>query len=164
MDYSIRKVKKGDESILAYIQAESWKAGFKGILSEEELLRCTDLVKITKMYQEILDQQLKNGYILEIEKHAHCIAFWDKARNNEEDCAELICIHSLLNNWRKGFGTKMMERVLKDVKKARYKKIILWVFKENERARGFYEKNGFVTFEKEKPNIVPIEIMVEREL
>lgn len=57
MDYSIRKVKKGDESILAYIQAESWKAGFKGILSEEELLRCTDLVKITKMYQEILDQQ-----------------------------------------------------------------------------------------------------------
>lgn len=58
----------------------------------------------------------------------------------------------------------MMERVLKDVKKAGYKKIILWVFKENERARRFYEKNGFVTFEKEKPNIVPIEIMVEREL
>ena len=32
MEYLIRRVKTGDESYLAYIQTESWKAAFKNIL------------------------------------------------------------------------------------------------------------------------------------
>ncbi|MFQ9923242.1 MAG: GNAT family N-acetyltransferase [Beduini sp.] len=165
MNCIIRKVKNGDESILAYVQTESWKAGFKGILTDEELVRCTDLTKTTHMYKKILDHHIGNGYILEVDGIAHCIAYWDKARGvDEPDCAELICIHSLPNNWRKGFGTKMMEQVLEDVKNAGYKKIMLWVFKDNMRARGFYETSGFITTEKEKPNMIPIEIMYEKEL
>lgn len=35
MDYSIRRVKQGDESTLAYIQVESWKAAYHNILPEE---------------------------------------------------------------------------------------------------------------------------------
>lgn len=165
MAWSIRKAKKGDESVLAYIQTESWEAGFKGILTDEELVRCTDLTKVANMYSRDLDNHIGNGYIMEIDGKAHCIAYWDKARGiDEPGCAELICIHSLPNNWRKGFGTKMMEYVLEDVRKEGYKKIILWVFKDNKRARGFYETNGFNTTEKEKPNIIPVEIMYEKEL
>ena len=33
----IRKAIPGDEQVLAYIQTESWKAAFAGILSLEEL-------------------------------------------------------------------------------------------------------------------------------
>ncbi len=32
--------------------------------------------------------------------------------------AELRCIHSLPENWRRGCGSRMMERVLADVKVA----------------------------------------------
>ena len=38
----IRKAIPGDEQVLAYIQTESWKAAFAGILSPEELVRCTN--------------------------------------------------------------------------------------------------------------------------
>lgn len=41
MEYTIERVKLGDETDLAYIQTESWKAGFKEILSAEVLERCT---------------------------------------------------------------------------------------------------------------------------
>lgn len=34
----IRKAIPGDEQALAYIQTESWKAAFAGILSPEELV------------------------------------------------------------------------------------------------------------------------------
>ena len=33
----IRKVRNGDERSLAFVQAESWKAAFKNILSQETI-------------------------------------------------------------------------------------------------------------------------------
>ena len=47
MEYSIRKAKIGDESILAYIQTESWKAGFDGILPSDVLEKCTQIDRVT---------------------------------------------------------------------------------------------------------------------
>lgn len=35
----IRNAEKGDEEILAWVQTESWKAAFSGILPENELKR-----------------------------------------------------------------------------------------------------------------------------
>ncbi|WP_419496194.1 GNAT family N-acetyltransferase [Faecousia sp.] len=43
--------------------------------------------------------------------------------------AELICIHSLPENWHKGYGRQMMNRVLKDIKENGYSEVFLWVFR-----------------------------------
>ena len=113
MDCLIRKVQQGDELDLAYIQTESWKAAFKDILPTEILQTSTDLNRATAMYKQLLDENVGNGYILEADSHPHCIAWWDMARDSDmPDYAELICIHSLQDNWRKGFGTQMMSRVM----------------------------------------------------
>lgn len=143
-DFCIRKVGKGDEDTLAYIQTESWKAAFKNIVPEELLIKCTDINKATKMYRKLLDDNKGNGYILEVERKPHCIAYWDKAGENDlSGYAELICIHSLPNKWHQGYGSKMMDKVLEDIKNARYSKVMLWVFTENRRAIAFYKSKGF---------------------
>lgn len=110
MGYLIRKARLGDESDLAYIQTESWKAAFKNILSDEVLEQTADINRATVMYKRSLDKGVGNGYILEANGKPHCIAWWDNARDEDmSEYAELICIHSLQDNWRKGYGTKMME-------------------------------------------------------
>lgn len=43
METEIRKVRQGDENTLAYIQTESWKAAFAGILDAETLTKYTDI-------------------------------------------------------------------------------------------------------------------------
>ena len=165
MDCIIRKVQQGDELNLAYIQTESWKAAFQDILSAEILQQATDLTRATAMYTQLLDENIGNGYILEVDSQPHCIAWWDKARDNDmPDYAELICIHSLQDNWRKGFGTQMMNRVMDDMKAAGYNKVMLWVFTNNIRARKFYESCGFVTYGKVKPCFETEEICYERKL
>lgn len=165
MDYIIRKAQPGDESDLSYIQTESWKAAFQHILSDETLQKTTEINHVTAMYKRLLDEGIGNGYILEIDGKPHCIAWWDKARDKDmPEYAELICIHSLQNNWRKGYGTKMMERVLTDMKNAGYPKAMLWVFTDNNRARKFYEACGFVTYGKVKPCVEPQEICYEKNL
>lgn len=150
-NYLIRKVAPGDAETLAYIQTESWKAAFKEILEEEELIHCTNMERATRMYEGLLEVKKGNGYLMEIDGRSHCIAWWDATR--EEDMpgyAELICIHSLQDKWGKGYGSKMMNKVLADIKNAGYKKVMLWVFEENKRARIFYEAKGFVKSEKSK--------------
>ena len=124
MEYTIERVKLGDEAILAYIQTESWKAGFKDILDPDTLQRCTQIDKATAMYRRLLEQNVGNGYLLKVDGAPHCIAWWDATREKDmPGYAELICIHSLPNQWRKGYGSKMMNAVLRDITTAGYSKI-----------------------------------------
>ena len=163
-NYLIRKVMPGDEAVLAYIQTESWKAAFKDILTEDELVRCTNLERATGMYAGLMEAKKGNGYLLEVEGKGHCIAWWDATRENDmEGFAELICIHSLQDNWRKGYGSKMMDKVLADMSDAGYTKVMLWVFEENKRARNFYEAKGFVKSEKSKTIKGVTEVMYQKE-
>lgn len=165
MDYRIRRVKQGDAPALAQIQTSSWKTAFRGILSDDDLERLTNIAKATAMYQHLLNEGIGNGYIGEVDGKAHCIAYWDRTRDADmPDYAEIICIHSLPDNWRKGFGSKMMDRLLADIAQAGFKKVMLWVFVENARARAFYEAKGFRPTNKIKPSFGTMEICYERNL
>ena len=147
----IRKAEPGDEKILAHIQTESWKAAFTDILSPEELERCTNLEKAEQMYHSVLRREGCNMAIEFVADQPHCIAAWGKNRCDLGDTVgELICIHSLQNNWAKGYGSAMMEYVLARFKQEGYKFVILWVFEANTRARKFYEKHGFRLTEQKK--------------
>lgn len=143
-DISIRRAFSGDEHILAYIQTESWKAAFSGILSPEELERCTNLQKAEQMYHDVLRREGCNMAIAYVKGKPHCIAAWGKNRCELDDSVgELICIHSLQDNWAKGYGSAMMDYVLEKLRQEQYTSVILWVFEANSRARRFYAKHGF---------------------
>ena len=165
MSYTIEPVKPGDETTLAYIQTESWKAGFRDILDAETLAQYTQIDRATAMYRRLLEAGIGHGYLLKADGQPHCLAWWDAARDEDmPGYAELICIHSLENHWRRGYGSRMMEAVLRDAAAAGYKKILLWVFADNTRARRFYESLGFTPTEKQKPSFGTVEICYEKQL
>lgn len=165
METMIRKVQQGDANALAYIQTESWKAEFAGILDAEMLAKCTDIDRATAMYQRLLDENKGNGYLLTVNEKPHCIAYWDAARDPEfAGKAELICIHSLPDNWHKGFGSQMMDFVLDDIKKAGYSEVVLWVFRDNLRARAFYEAKGFILKGTARPAFDTEEVLYSKSL
>ena len=96
----IRRVEAGDETSLAFIQTESWKAAFDGIIPAERLAESTKMEHAVDMYQRLLAAHKGNGYILELDGKPHCIAWWDATREKDmPGTAELICIHSLRDNW-----------------------------------------------------------------
>ena len=161
----IRKAIPGDEQVLAYIQTESWKAAFVDILSPEELERCTNLQKAEQMYHSVLRREGCNMAIEFVDGKPHCIAAWGKNRCDLGDTVgELICIHSLQNNWAKGYGSAMMEYVLAQLQQAQYESVILWVFEDNTRARKFYEKHGFELTGQKKPANGIAELMYKKRL
>lgn len=165
MDYRIQKGKIGDESRFAYIQVESWRAAYGNIISREALSKYLDMEYVTSIYKKVLENKKGNGYIMQAEGADHCIAYWDKARNcPEPGIAELICIHSLQTNWRKGLGSKMMEKICTDMADQGYSQVILWVFEKNIRARKFYEANGFKKTDKAQSSLGEDEVCYIRSL
>ena len=162
---SIRRVKAGDEDSLALVQTESWKEAFREIVPADILSQCTEIERAAEMYKMLLAENKGNGYILELDGRPHCIAWWDAAREeNMRGFAELICIHSLRDNWHKGYGKMMMERVLDDVRRAGYSKLMLWVFDSNVRAIRFYEAHGFAASGKKRPALGAVEEMYIKEM
>ena len=165
MEYTIRRVELGDEEALAYVQTESWKAGFKDILSARILAQHTCVEDVAQRYRRLLEQKIGNGYLLTVEGAPHCIAWWNAARESDmPGYAELICIHSLPHRWRRGYGRAMMEVVLRDVAQAGYSKIMLWVFEKNTGARRFYEALGFAANGKQKNDRDALELCYEKSL
>lgn len=161
----IRKAIVGDEQVLAYIQTASWKAAFADILSPEELARCTDLQKAEHMYHDVLRREGCNVAIAFVADKPHCIAAWGRNRCDLGDTVgELICIHSLQDNWARGYGSAMMEYVLARLQQANYESVILWVFEANTRARKFYEKYGFEPTGQTKADNGITEVMYRKKL
>ena len=159
----LRSANIGDEKTLAYIQVESWKAAFSEILSPEKLTYYTNLEKAEQMYKRVLTKSSIHIVIEDVNQKPHCIAAWSQNRGGfSTGCAELICIHSLQNQWHHGYGSMMMRYLLAEMSRAGYTEVILWVFKENKRARAFYEKHGFSLTEQTKNDFGPIEIMYHR--
>ncbi len=165
MNIKIRKARNGDEKTLAFIQTESWKSAFADIISTDDLKKYTDIEKAETMYENVLKSRYAEISILEIDEKPHCIAAWSKARNPEfSDSAELICIHSLCDNWGKGYGTMMINHILDEIKNSGYNSVVLWVFEKNTRARSFYEKHGFELTDNTQISYDAVEVMYRKEL
>ena len=61
----LEKLEMAMKEVWLFVQAESWKAAFKNILSQETLDKCANFNRSITMYRKLLDEKQGNGYILE---------------------------------------------------------------------------------------------------
>ena len=100
----IRQAVIGDENILAQIQVESWRAAYADILPREKLEKHLEQERIEQMYRRVLTGQQLRGSLLLLNDCPHCMAFWGSFRAEQRPgWAELVCIHSLPQNWGRGW-------------------------------------------------------------
>ena len=59
------------------------------------------------------------------------------------NAGEVISIYFLPEFMGKGYGSKLLEAVMGELKNRGFTEVFLWVLEENNIARRFYEKNGF---------------------
>lgn len=94
------RAQEKDAALCAHIQRQSWRTAFRGILPEDTLDQLTALAKNEAMYSQVLAAGLIEGWLLFLDDASHAMAFWGPSRDEEtQGWAELICIHSLPDNW-----------------------------------------------------------------
>lgn len=144
MDVKIKKATLDDINIISNIYALSWKYAYKNIVPQKYLdeLKCNYWVSSFQNWigNNILTAQL----IYEDELPVGCVAY-SKARDVRfAHWGEIVSIYLLPDHFRKGYGQKLLQTAIIDMKTNGYENYYLWVLKENTNARSFYESNGFI--------------------
>lgn len=138
----VRKADENDVAALAEILVKSFRTAFAEIISSETIDRCSNEENCRNMFAAICASGEGQFYIAKLDGRPCGELYW-RDGDELENSAHIVAIHSLPETWGCGIGKAMVETAMEDIRQAGKKNLYLWAFKENRRARRFYEKNGF---------------------
>ena len=136
----IRYIKASDDrAVISRIYEESWKAAYRGIIPQSFL----DAIPEGR-WAGRLDLPGRHTMVcVEDGRYVGTSSFCRSRFPQYPDAGEVASLYLLPEYFGKGFGRKLLEAVLNELKKQEVPEAFLWVLEENDRARRFYEKCGF---------------------
>ena len=147
----IRYITKSDDrTAISKVYEESWKYAYKGIIPQDYL----DSIPKGQWASHIEQADRKNLVMVQDEMIIGTSGF-DKSRMEEMNgFGEIISLYFLPEYMGKGYGRLLLQAVVSELKKMGFDKVFLWVLEENQNARYFYEKCGFVQTERCLFNVI----------
>lgn len=143
MNYSIRKREIRDCKGIAHVVTLSWNETYKGIVPDYFLKALKNNEKQrTQMLIDDFDINDNNQYVLEINNEI--VGFINYGKSSDKqflNCGEIKAIYVIKKYKGKGFGRKLVEKAIKEMKQLGYDKMIVACLKGNT-SNGFYEHIG----------------------
>lgn len=128
----VRNAEFADMKQLGHIMSVSFKTAFRDFVSQQTLDACAQEDNCIALLEGIY-REGKMYFLIGENSGMLC---WQET----ETGVEIVAIHSLPESWGTGLGQAMLTEALKQIGE---RPVFLWAFKENNRARRFYEKHGF---------------------
>ncbi|MBU5425553.1 GNAT family N-acetyltransferase [Tissierella pigra] len=144
MKYEIRRAVIDDAESLANIIVESWKSAYSSIIPADEMVKFLDKQRRQQQFEKLIqDRQI---ILIGICRGTPCGLIFANKDNDEqlEECGSIYSMYFLEEYWGKGLAVKLMNKAISILKDEGCRRILLWVYEENERAIGFYERYGFI--------------------
>ncbi|WP_157153954.1 GNAT family N-acetyltransferase [Brachyspira murdochii] len=142
MDIVVKKAELKDVFDISKLHAICWKDAYKNIIPDSYLKRiylddwCTE-------FEEGINNKTREAHIAYIDDKPIAVISHGKSRCSMEGYGEIISLYVHPIYQGSGIGTLLLEEALKYMKDLGYTNICLCVFEKNEKAKEFYEKNGF---------------------
>src|SRR5262245_46097412 len=141
---TIRLATLEDVAALAEAVVRIWRATYRGVVPEA-FLAALSVDGRAARWREVLTQGQRDVAVCELD--GRLVGFVSVASARDADCAsgtgEVVAIYVDADVWRRGFGRQLMDWA-KDVARRRgWRPLVLWVLRDNARARAFYEAEGF---------------------
>ena len=129
---TVRNVEFEDMKRLGHIMSVSFKTAFRDFVSQQTQDACAREENCIALLEGIY-RDGKMHFLIGGDSGMLC---WQET----ESGAEIVAIHSLPESWGTGLGSAMLKTALAQIGA---QPVFLWAFRENKRARRFYEKHGF---------------------
>lgn len=139
---NIREGTLDDVKAISYIHALSWKSAYQGIVPQTYLDELKEDFWVSAFTGWIKENVLGVQIVTDHGSSVGCVAYGRSRDKSLPNWGEIVSLYLLPEYFGKGYGKKLLESALMDFKKSDYQNIYLWVLKENQRARRFYENNG----------------------
>ena len=141
----IRRATPADADALAKVHVDSWRTAYRGLVPDSQL-DSLDYDRRAEGFWESLSGQREETYV--VEQDGDALGFLTIGGCRDEDVdqeatGEIWGIYLAPQHWRKGIGHLLCRYGERILKSRSYRTATLWVFAENEQARGFYEAMGY---------------------
>lgn len=130
---------------IGYVHAMSWRQAYHGMVPKEFLDNFTP-EKRADSYRKTLPTSQEEYYVAYLNGQPMGMLVFGKSQDDDADesVGEIHAIYLLADYWDKGYGRQLMDFAVNRLKELSCCKVTLWVMEENNRARRFYERYGFV--------------------
>ena len=128
----IRNAKFEDMKLAGHIMSVSFRTAFAAYVSQQTMDACAQEDNCIALLEGIF----REGRVHFLIGENSGMLAWQQT----EEGAEIIAIHTLPESRGTGLGHAMLTEALNQIGNQH---VFLWAFKENTRARRFYEKHGF---------------------
>ena len=128
----VRIAEFADMKQAGHIMSVSFRTAFADFVSQQTMDACAQEDNCIALLEGIF----REGKVHFLMGENSGMLAWQQT----EDGAEIIAIHTLPESRGTGLGQAMLTEALNQIGNQH---VFLWAFKENTRARRFYEKHGF---------------------
>lgn len=132
MDTRVRKGEFEDMKLAGHIMSVSFRTAFSDFVTRQTIDACAGEADCIALLEGVF----RAGKVHFLLGENSGMLAWQMG----EDAAEIVAIHTLPQSWGTGLGSALLTEALKQIGE---RTVFLWAFKENKRARRFYEKHGF---------------------
>ncbi|UOQ92712.1 GNAT family N-acetyltransferase [Halobacillus shinanisalinarum] len=145
----IRKANHGDAAAIAKISVDTWRATYKGIVSQAFLDQMSYQERTNKWKQKLIDPKMFS-YIAETEK-GEAVGYANGGGlrgEGAEKLAELYAIYILPNYQRSGLGKQLLKPVVQTCVDHSFEQMVVWVL-EGNKAVLFYKALGAEKYDQD---------------
>lgn len=144
---STRIAVANDAHKMAEIQINAWLAAYIDLMPAD-FLKDLNIEETSKNWRRSLTEANPGIYRVVLNDAGlitgYCV--YGPARDadlQKQAIGEIVAINILPAEWRKGYGRELLQAVLAHAEKLRWQAMSLWVIKNNQQARDFYQALGF---------------------
>jgi len=142
-----------DARSIAAVHIASWRAIYKGHMPDD-VLKDLDLEQRAAVWHERLALASIDCIVAEAPP---VVGFCSLSASRDSDCepatGEITAIYLDPQHWRRGVGRQLVVAAVARAQERGYRNLTLWVLRENQRARSFYEAVGFSCDGQEKTDM-----------
>ena len=140
----IRPATLDDADALADAHVRIWRAAYGGIVPEP-VLAALSVERRAARWRAVLAEGRRDVAVCELE--GRLVGFVTVEPARDADCAagtgEVDAIYLDASVWRRGLGRQLMDWARDAARRRGWPRLVLWVLRDNARARAFYEAEGF---------------------
>lgn len=151
MDVRVRDMTVDDCEAVATIRVRGWQHAYAGLMPQSHL----DAMSIDEDTAKRREFLARGGPLTNLvaEREGEVVGWgcYGPSRDEDPGNCELYAIYVLPEQLSLGIGRALMDELTGRAASAGFPRMLLWVLKENARARRFYEQAGFAPDGAEEP-------------
>jgi GNAT superfamily N-acetyltransferase len=140
----IRPATLTDASAIARVHVSSWRSSYEGLLPDDFLASLSE-ANYSERWKRVIADGTSKVYVAEDEGDVVGFASGGRERAGETGYeGELYAIYVLDEAQGRGFGRDLVRATVGGLRALGLGDMIIWVLRDNQPARGFYERLGGV--------------------